>query len=356
MGFIADTMGERRKRVRGAPGNGRLAEGLLPDMTSLFPHAGPIALPGRLGRRIDALAAQMMAPPGTTIDFAQPRGEPALASPDSISWRVFKNPVTLFVGGVAAVLLELAEPRVRDGVWDHSTFREDALTRLQRTGLAAMVTVYGARSVAEKLIAGVVRAHGRVTGTTREGQPYQANDPELLLWVQATATYGFVGAYDRFAHALSAAEWDRAVAEAMPSARLYGVVDPPGSRAELEAVFGRFAPLLGGNAVIGEFLAIMHEVEAFPALARPLQRALIKAAIDLLPEGFAARLALDGPEWRLSAAQRRVVRTAARAADRLVLRTAPPARACARLGLAEDWLYRPHGEGGGVGQGRCAGS
>jgi uncharacterized protein (DUF2236 family) len=34
---------------------------------------------------------------------------------------VFKNPVTLFIGGVGAVLLELAEPRVRDGVWGHST-------------------------------------------------------------------------------------------------------------------------------------------------------------------------------------------------------------------------------------------
>ena len=72
------------------------------------------------------------------VDFSAPRGEPALAAPDSVSWQVFKNPVALFIGGVAAVLLELAEPRVRHGVWDHSSFRERPMQRLQRTGLAAM--------------------------------------------------------------------------------------------------------------------------------------------------------------------------------------------------------------------------
>ncbi len=53
---------------------------------------------------------------GPRVDFRQPAGEPALAAPDSVSWRVFKNPVSLFVGGVTAVILELAEPRVRSGV------------------------------------------------------------------------------------------------------------------------------------------------------------------------------------------------------------------------------------------------
>ena len=46
-----------------------------------------------------------------TVDFLQPAGEPALIGPDSISWRIFKNPVALYIGGIAAVLLELAEPQ-----------------------------------------------------------------------------------------------------------------------------------------------------------------------------------------------------------------------------------------------------
>jgi uncharacterized protein (DUF2236 family) len=44
----------------------------------------------------------------------------ALVPADSISWRVFKNPLSLVIGGVAAVIMELAEPRVRTGVWEHT--------------------------------------------------------------------------------------------------------------------------------------------------------------------------------------------------------------------------------------------
>jgi uncharacterized protein (DUF2236 family) len=125
------------------------------------------------------------------INFSQPAGEPALVSTDSISWRVFKNPLSLFVGGVSAVILELAEPRVRTGVWEHTNFRMNPVGRLQRTGLAAMVTVYGARGTAEAMIARVRRMHDRIAGTTPSGEVYSASDPELLNWVQGTAAYGF---------------------------------------------------------------------------------------------------------------------------------------------------------------------
>ena len=41
--------------------------------------------------------------------FSQPAGEAALVSPNSVS--VIKNPLSLFIGGVTAVTMELAEPR-----------------------------------------------------------------------------------------------------------------------------------------------------------------------------------------------------------------------------------------------------
>lgn len=125
---------------------------------------------------LDSAGALMRSPSDPDFDFSKPRGEPALVPADSISWRIFKNPVSLFVGGVAAVILELAEPSVRSGVWDHSTFRRDAATRLRRTGFAAMMTVYGPRSAAEAMIARVVAMHERVTGETPDGTSYRAND------------------------------------------------------------------------------------------------------------------------------------------------------------------------------------
>src|SRR5690242_346297 len=146
-----------------------------------YHQPSPIILPGPLQSRVSAALRAWMEDGGAPrFDFSEPQNEPALVSADSISWRIFKNPIALFIGGVAAVILELAEPRVRTGVWEHTSFRDEPLKRLQRTGLAAMITVYGARSRAEAMIAGVRRLHERVAGTTPAGDRYQANDPELL--------------------------------------------------------------------------------------------------------------------------------------------------------------------------------
>ena len=114
----------------------------------------PIILPWPLQSSLEAMARVLLEPGDRSqIDFSRPVGEAALLSPESVSWRVFKNPLSLFIGGVTAVIMELAETRVRAGVWEHTTFRLDPIRRLRRTGLAAMVTIYGARSTAEPMIA-----------------------------------------------------------------------------------------------------------------------------------------------------------------------------------------------------------
>ena len=111
-----------------------------------------IRLPQSLQLKLYAAASfALMAHKGQEINFARPLGEAALLSPDSVSWRIFKNPIALFIGGISAVILELADPAVRSGVWNHTSFRTDPMGRLRRTGLAAMVTIYGARSVAEPM-------------------------------------------------------------------------------------------------------------------------------------------------------------------------------------------------------------
>ncbi len=273
------------------------------------------------------------------IDFSMPRGEPALAAPDSVSWRVFKNPVALFVGGVTAVLLELAEPRVRSGVWDHTTFRTDPLPRMQRTGLAAMVTVYGARSTAEKMIAGVGRMHARVNGETPAGQTYQASDPELLDWVQATASFGFMEAYHAFVHPLSQADRDRFYAESAPAARLYGAVGSLRSEAELDAQFQAMAPKLERSEIVFEFLDIMRRTPALPGPLRLLQNSLIRASVELVPAWARETLGLDA-SYGLKSWEAPLIRWAGRTSDRLTLKSAPPAQACVRMGLPADYLYR----------------
>lgn len=298
-----------------------------------------LKLPSLLQRRLDAAAFALLNPPGAPdVDFARPRGEQALVPPDSVSWRIFNNPVSLFVGGVAAVILELAEPRVRTGVWEHSSFRTDPVKRLQRTGMAAMITVYGARSVAEKMIAGVVRLHDKVRGTTPAGESYRANDVELLTWVQATAGFGFAEAYNRYVRSLGDDERNRAYAESGPAARLYGAVQAPTSEAELLALFDSMRDRLEPSPIIFEFLNIMRTARVFPAPLQPLQRLLVGAAVEMTPDWTRRRLGLT-PNHGLRSWERPVVRLAGSLADKIVLRASPAVQSCLRLGLPEDYLY-----------------
>jgi uncharacterized protein (DUF2236 family) len=306
----------------------------------MFHHSTALPLPGLLHDRLDRAATDLIGNGAMKIDFSQPKGEAALVPASSVSWIVSKNQISMFIGGVTAVLLEFAEPKVRDGVWQHSSFRADALTRLQRTGLAAMVTVYGARSQAEAMIAGVVRRHGKVDGHTSGGEAYNANDPDLLDWVQATAGFGFMEAYHQFVRPLSGDERDALYLEAGPAAKLYGAIGAPTSQAELDALFACRRDRLEPSPIVAEFLGIMRDLPALPAPARPLQGLLVKAAVELLPHWIRHRLEL-GSEWSLNRLERATVRLAARSADRLLLRSSPPVQACRRLGLPDDYLYRP---------------
>ena len=290
--------------------------------------------------RLDAVFRSYVEPEGAPpVDFRHPEGEPALTEAGSLSWEVFKNPVALFIGGVAAVILELAEPRIRAGVWDHTSFRRDPVTRLKRTGLAAMVTVYGPRSVAERMIGGVGRMHGRVSGVTADGAPYRADDPELLDWVQATASYGFMQAYHAFVRPLSQAERGRFFAEAAPAARRSGAVGAPTRVAGCAAQATAMQSKLERSEVVFEFLDILRQAPAFPAPLRPLQRLLIRAAVEITPTDARAILGL-GAAYGLRSWEKPLVRAAARMADRVALPSAPAVQSSLRMGLPADALYR----------------
>ncbi len=298
----------------------------------------PIILPWPLQNSLEVAARLLLHAGGeSSIDFLRPAGEEALVSADSVSWRVFKNPLSSFVGGVTAVIMELAEPRVRAGVWEHTTFRRDPLRRLRRTGLAAMVTVYGARSVAEPMIARVRRMHEMVAGTTLSGEPYRANDPELLNWVYATAAYGFVQAYHAYVQPLSSLERNSYYAEGVPAAVLYGATRAPRSEADLERLFEGIINRLERSDIAFEFLAIMRSAPVLPLFLRPLQDLLVRAAIDLTPTWVRAILGLN--RHRLHAWERELVRHIGALADRLVLDSNPAVQACRRLRLRSDYLY-----------------
>ena len=149
--------------------------------------------------------------------------------PESIVRRLGNSPVTPFLGGGAAVLLQVAHPLVAAGVVEHSGYDRDLWRRLVRTLRALYLITFGDTHEAEQAGAAVQAVHAHVHGTTTQplgrfpvGTIYSASDPELMLWVHATLVHGSLAAYERFVSPLSRHERDRYVNEMNLVARLFG--------------------------------------------------------------------------------------------------------------------------------------
>lgn len=238
------------------------------------------------------------------VDYTRPHGDPGLYGPDSVAWRVHANPIALAIGGVAAVILELAEPRVRTGVWEHSIFARDPLTRMRRTGEATMITTYAPTAEANARIAMVTRMHEKVRGRTPEGQAYHALDPELADWVHLTAAYGFLNAYRRYVDPrLSRADEDRYYVEGGAVGRAFGARNPAGSAAVVADRMQAMRPGLVHHPIIDEFLGIVRRTSPMGLVGRALQPLVVEASIDLLPRGVGAQLGLIPNPARLAAAR-----------------------------------------------------
>lgn len=270
---------------------------------------------------------------GFKIDFATPKGDPGLIGPGSISWRVSANPIALAVGGIAAVILELAEPRVRAGVWDHSTFKVDPINRMKNTGLAAMTVTYGPTKAAEMMFARVTRMHERVGGETHEGVPYQAMDDDLLTWVHVTAAWGFLNAYIRYVEPdMSREDQDRYYKEGEIIGKGFGAKWVPTSVAEVEAYMATMVPKLYANDTITAFLKLTADTPVYGKLAQGVQRRIVDAAVELVPDDIRRLLKLEAkPANKV----RPLLRTLARVAgftSRFV--NGPQQQACKRMGVS----------------------
>lgn len=273
------------------------------------------------------------------VDYLRPAGESSLVPPGSPQWRVFKNPIALGIGGVAAVLLEFADPRIRSGVWDHSTYKADPIGRSRRTGTAALAGVFGPASTARRIIGGVNRMHAKVSGETPGGVGYRALDPELLDWVAATAGYGFLEAYHRFVAPLSAQDRSAYYHDHEPIASLYGVQRPLRSDADFFEMLEGLLPGFEAHPIVEEFLAIIMSGQAAPSVPKPLHQALGRAAVSLLPTEVRDRLKL-GAQYDLTTRDRVMLRVAGTLADRIPVRGSAPWDAALRLGLPANFAWK----------------
>lgn len=196
---------------------------------------------------------------------------------------------SMFIGGLAALLLQSLHPLAMAAVAGHSGFRGDPWGRLQRTSTFLAVTTYGTADSAQRAVDRVRAVHATVRGTTADGEEYRADDPRLLCWVHIAEVDCFLRAHQRYgARPLDAAGCDAYVADMARVATALGVVDPPLNRAELDERLAsyrgelRATPEARGTA---RFLLLNPPV---PILARLPYSVLAANAVSLLP-GWATR-------------------------------------------------------------------
>jgi uncharacterized protein (DUF2236 family) len=155
-----------------------------------------------------------------------------LYGPDSESWRVNREGVLLLASGPRALLLQLAHPLIAEGVNQHSDFRRDPWTRLERTVRSYLRIVYGSSSLARQEIRRLNGFHRAIVGPiedpanrARWGDHYDARDPELSLWVHATLVESVATAYEAWVEPLSPDARRRLYEESRPIGRAFGISD-----------------------------------------------------------------------------------------------------------------------------------
>lgn len=266
------------------------------------------------------------------LDLENPKGDPGLFGPYSVSWQVHGDFSSMLIGGISALLLQALHPLALAGVWDHSNFREDMLGRLRRTSQFVSGTTFGSRRDAEWLIEKVRTIHLQVVGTAPDGRPYAASDPDLLTWVHVAEVSNFLAAHLRYRNPqLSGSDQDRYYAEIAVIAERLGAKDVPKSRQDVADYLQRMRPQLLCDERSREVLRLLLAAPAPSVLARPFGDLMMKAGIDLLPDW-----ASDMLDVRQSSLQRQLIRASVRRSApmlRWAMRNGSVQRAKRRMGL-----------------------
>ncbi len=149
--------------------------------------------------------------------------------PKSVTWKVGRE-VAILLGGSRAVLMQLAHPLVAMGVSAHSSYMTDPFGRAERTLMLGELLTFGSLEKAQLAAHAINRRHLAVHGSLpigagafAKGTPYDARNPELLLWVHATLVDTILLCYSLFIGSLTPDEQETYYQESKESARLLGL-------------------------------------------------------------------------------------------------------------------------------------
>jgi uncharacterized protein (DUF2236 family) len=209
----------------------------------------------------------------------------ALFPPDGVAARVNGDVVTMMIGGVSGLLLQMLHPAVLAGVWDHSDFRADMHGRLRRTAKFIATTTYDHAENGQAMIDKVNRIHAKLAGVLPDGTPYRVSDPALLAWVHVTETISFLDSWVRYAQpGMSMADQDRYFDEMARIGEALGARPLPRTRAEAEALIQSYRPELRADDRTREVARmVLRQTVGSPAVDLAAG-VIMQAGLDLLPD------------------------------------------------------------------------
>lgn len=236
------------------------------------------------------------------------RADEGYFGPDSVSWRVFADPVSK-LGGMAALLLQALNPYMMRMFYSTTQSHEDSAGRDERTGRYFDTVVFGDKAHADAAAASVRRMHVHaIWKDPHTGQEMRADTPEWLVWTHNTFIYALIRASNAFGNPLTAVEQDRFIVEQFEAARLIGIED-------LEALPSNFSALEEYiNAQQGWLSLTVEAAEVTRTLRKPSFRGnpikvwsiiiVQDGVLSLLPDWARLLYGIEGRPMNLRSAAR----------------------------------------------------
>ena len=157
--------------------------------------------------------------------LAEHRSQPewGFFGPESTVWQINRERINI-LGGLRAVLMQLAHPAVAQGVAEHSNFQQDPIGRLTRTMDVVHSILFGPTDEAIATATRVFKRHQAVQGQIGNTQQhYYANDPALLLWVYTTLIDSLMHTYQILFTETPRSTWESFYIEIQPFGYLFGI-------------------------------------------------------------------------------------------------------------------------------------
>src|SRR3984957_7892651 len=205
--------------------------------------------------------------------------------PGSVTWRLHAD-LSAPVSGLRSLLLQALHPLAMAGVDQHSQWRDDPAGRFASTAAYVLTTTYGDRATARAAAMRVRKVHERVRGVDPvTGQPYEAGDPALLIWVHAALVDSALAAGALFGTPLAGADADAYVGEMRIAAELLGVPPEiiPATVAGLERYIADVRPVLRCTPAAAESMGYLLDPAGLDDDIAELWQDIRDAAIAALP-------------------------------------------------------------------------